>query len=135
MGPDASAARSPQLRNDIHEAFDALAVDRIPGFPVDLEMRADHHAVGYAQDFADIVDVDAGVGEYRHGLDRVANAAQVRAIDRFAGNRSGDQDRVGERGEDGAPGAQFDRTLIERMGELSVDVEQELHVVASEMAA
>ena len=66
MIPEASAARSPQFGHDVHEAFHALAVDRFPGFAVDLEMRADHHAVGYAEDFADIVDLDAGIGEYRH---------------------------------------------------------------------
>ena len=66
---------------------------------------------------------------------RLANAGEVRSVDGLPGQRSGDQDRVGQRGEDGAFGAQGDRALVERMGELRVDVEEELHVVAAELAA
>ena len=61
---------SPQLRHDVHEALHPLRLDRIPGLAVDLEMGADHHAVGDGEDFADIVDGDAGVGEDRDAPER-----------------------------------------------------------------
>ena len=56
-------APSPQLLHDVHEPLHPLGVDRIPRLAVDLEMGADHAAVGDGENIADIVDGDAGVGE------------------------------------------------------------------------
>ena len=47
----------------------------------------------------DIVDGDAGIGEDRDVRHRFAHRFEVGAIDRLAGQRAGDQDGVGERGE------------------------------------
>src|SRR5580698_10943092 len=81
---------SPQLRHGVHEALDARAVDRVPGVSVDLEMRADHHAVRDGEDVAHIVDGDAGVGEDWNVRDGFADGFEVRPIDRISGQGPGD---------------------------------------------
>src|ERR1700722_10562715 len=95
-------ASSPQLRHGVHEALDARAINWIPGVAVDLEMRADDHAIGDGEDVAHAVDRDAGVGEDRDIRDGFADGFEVRAVDRISGQGPRDEDRVGKRREDGA---------------------------------
>ena len=102
---------STNLRHDIHEALDPVAIDRVPGVAVDLEMGADDAAVGDRENVADIVDAHAGIGEQRRAGDGVADAFEIGSVDGMAGQRTGDQNGVGKRGEYRAFGAQFDRAL------------------------
>ena len=68
----------------------------------DLEMRADDCAVADREDLRDIVDVDAGVGEDRRVGHGVLRFPEVGDLHGLAGHRPGDEDDVGERGEDRA---------------------------------
>ena len=98
-------------------------------------MGADDDAVGNRQHVRHIVDIDAGIGEDRHALEHVLDLAQVGLHRGLARQWSRYQDRIGKRGEDRTLGAQFDRALVERMGEFGIDVEQELHVAAPKIAS
>src|ERR1700683_1082720 len=103
---------SPQLRHCVHEALDARAVDRVPGVSVNLEMRADHHAVRDGEDVAHVVDGAAGVGEDGDVRDGFAYGFEVRAVDRISGQWPRDEDRIGKRREDGAFRAQGARLPV-----------------------
>jgi hypothetical protein len=118
----------------VHETLHPGAVDCVPGVAVDFEVRADDDAISNGEDVRNVVDVDAGVGEDGHVLDRLADFAQVGLVGRLAGDRTRDQDRVRKRGEHSATRSQLDWPLVERMGELGIDVEEQLQVATPEIA-
>ena len=67
--------------------------------------------------------------------DGAYDALQAGLVRRLAGHRPRDEDGIGERGEDGALRARLDGTVAHRRGELGIDVEHELEIVAAEVVA
>ena len=102
-------------------------------WPVDLEVGADDTAVGHTQHIGDIVEIDAGIGEDRHILDRLGNLVEADCSVALAGDGARDEDRIGERGEDRAAGAQAQRPRIQRGREFRIDVEQQFEVAHAQI--
>ena len=87
------------------------------------------------EDVADIVDGDAGVGE--DGTSGTASRTLFRSERSTGSPVKGPETRIASASEEKTAlfARKRDRPLVERMGELGVDVEQKLHVVAAEIAA
>src|SRR6267378_2882465 len=69
--PSRTAIGLPGLSDQVHEAFHAVAIDRVEGLAVDLEMGPDDAAIADRENLAHGVDIDPGIGEDRRIADRL----------------------------------------------------------------
>ena len=69
--------------------------------------------------------LDPGVGEHRRPRQGALGLFEILCSRRFAGNRPRDEDRIGNRGEDGAARPVGDAATVERIGEFRRNIVEE----------